>query len=1408
MLSTRSQQLMASSCLAALVCMSANGLARAQDAGSAAAAPLWGAHADIVGRTAHEHSAAGVEFFVPLLQDQDSLIFIDAGINGDFDSEVYGTFGVGYRQIINPGLILGGIIAVDVTRTDDENTFGAISLGAEAIGTGAEARINVQLPFSGASQLSDETVAISQPGTLTLLGSQLVEQAANRRITVDEVPLTGVEGEVGVNLPIGFDRFDDELKAFAGAYHYDGDGVDSFTGVSGRLEYSVRDVMGDSLPGAELILSAGLTHDEEYGTNFAGEARLRIPLGVPARADGNARALSPIEERMTQRVVRTTRIHTSERTRTQTGGFAPRVVTDPLTGLPLDAIVFADGAETVGTGTLADPTTLEDAVLRAGVNGTIVAEGGNGTIDTPGVTLANGQRLVGGGVVIPVRLADGTIASFQLGQTAPVIAGVPTANVITLAAGNRLQALTITGGLSGIAGTNVGALTLQQITIAGSAGAGFSIVNTAGTNTLAITGLSVSGTGGPGIAVNGLGGGTTTVTGFSGVGVASAGGGGVLFDGVTFDADPATAGFQRVEAGNLTIGDQANPAAVVGDGLRLNQVAGDLDFASLLIANSNGAGLFIRDRGGPGGDFSFGNDSGAITTVGGTAIDIDPVALAARFGSVSSTNANGQGSGGNEGLFLDNILARDAGSPALVIDSLLINGAAGDGLVATNNAGNLVFGTTTITNVGGTGIFLANNTGSVSFADTVIANPGLDGIDIAGINGSVSFGNVDITGLGTGTGLDLTDEAGFAATRVALAFRTLDIAGTGAAGSVGIDYSGTTNNFDVTTADSSSISGVAIGIDLRNAAATGLFQYGDGSATDADGRASLITADRPLEIAGLSATTGLYNLRDVAYVGDISNLTGITVFYVDADGGNDPGLADGSAEDPGTLAQAIASGADVIALVDNQLGGQDVIDAGSLIQGAPGSLTLAGGQRVVSFLAEDLVDVGGGSGVPINLLLTGIDANIVRNPNAGSGAPRLTTTEGGSNTLVLDSSNALLGTVIDNGAGAIAVFGSGISGLTLRDSQVTSISLNAAGGTGLIENVAIGQLALDGGTVALVGTNVAIGFGGAGAALSVGGGHSGNIAFDAASAITVSSGLGLRFDGSSGSYAFGGPTTLGGGANLSIVDLFGSLTFGDVTIASPAGNGIDIAGTNGAISFGDIAITGVAAGAVALDFNGAVLTGAFSASSLVATGAGGTPPAGSIGIDLRGVTGGQQISVGASADPAADTPSTLTNFATGVFVDAASNAVFTFGDGEDTVDQDSRITATVRIDAASAPTLGNYNFLDVDFQGASPGAGFVPATVYYFSETGTGTGATQLDPGSIGGAEASGADVLGPSVWIRSTLPTAAAAAASTSSPPSSCAASTRPAARSMSGSRVRLPSRSRQAVPRSPTSPATARRR
>ena len=939
MASTRSQRWLATTCLTAVMAIAAGSQALAQQRAPAPSDyPKWGAHADILGLTAQEHSSAGVEFFMPMLQSQDSMIFIDAALNGDFNDEVYGTFGVGYRKIISPDLILGGIVAVDTTR--DEKTFSAVSLGVEAIGTAAEARVNVQLPFTGARGLSDTTDVVGVPGTLTLLEHSLVQQSFKRRVTVDQVPLTGVEGEVGVNLPIGFDRFDDELKVFAGGYHYQGDGVGSYTGVSGRLEYKLHDVLGDRLAGADLTLSGGLTYDKRNDTNFAGEIRFTIPLGATASRREDEMPLSAIEKRMTRRVVRSTRIRTERRTRTSDAASTTSLTVDPVTGLRLNAIYFADGANTLGAGTLADPTTLDDAVAKANTHGIVVAEGARGAIATGGVRLGGGERLVGGGVSIPVRLADGSVTTFQLGFTAPVIVGVPTANVITLSQNNSLRSLSIQGGLSGIGGSNVGDLTLSSVSLSGSAGAGISVVNTSGSNTIAVSDISVAGAGGAGIAIGDTGGGTTTVTGFFNVAVASAGGGGVLFDGVAFDADPARLGFQRVQAGTLTIGDPAIPGDVNGDGLRLNQVSGDLAFNSLTIGTSAGTGLYIRDN--QVSTFALGNTGGAIVTAGGAAIDIDPVALAARFDVVSSTGANDQGSGGDAGILLADIVARDPGTVALQIGDVSISGAGGNGLTVSGNSADLAFGATMITNVGGVGIALAGNTGAVSFG----------------------------------------------------------------------------------------------------------------------------------------------------------------------------------------AASVTSSGGDSIALTGNA----------------------------------------------------------------------------------------------------------------------------------------------------------------------------------------------------------------------------GSVAFGTTAIAAPGVNAIDIEGTTGPVTFGDVVVTGLRANGVGLDLNGAELTGSVLLSSLDLTGADGTPPTGSIGIDLRGVRGGQAVHVGVSpaANPAIDTPSAIRNVAAGVYLNASSNAAFAFGDGENAVDQASRLLAATPVNAASAPTAGSYNFLDVDFLGASPGTGFSAAVPYFFTQNGAGSGTSPTDAGSVAGAEASSATVLIP----------------------------------------------------------------
>ena len=267
---------------------------------------------------------------------------------------------------------------------------------------------------------------------------------------------------------------------------------------------------------------------------------------------------------------------------------------------------------------------------------------------------------------------------------------------------------------------------------------------------------------------------------------------------------------------------------------------------------------------------------------------------------------------------------------------------------------------------------------------------------------------MDITGLGAGTGVSFAG----ATLNGDVTFATLNITGTGASESKGIDLTGQTSAKNVTISDSSAITAVGTGVDLTGADMTGTFRYGDGSNTDADGAASSIDAATPLAISGLNTADGTYNFLDVALTGNISNLSSdLSQYFVDV---VSDGIDDGSATHPGTLAGAQASGADVIVLVDTQSGtGQDTLT---------GTLTLSDNQQLVSFLDSDTILVGGGA--PANVLLFGITPGEVTNPNAGSGAPVFTST--GGTTLTLASGNRLEGVVIDN-TGGTAVGGTGIS---------------------------------------------------------------------------------------------------------------------------------------------------------------------------------------------------------------------------------------------------------------------------------------------------------------------------------------------------------------------------------------------
>ena len=96
---------------------------------------------------------------------------------------------------------------------------------------------------------------------------------------------------------------------------------------------------------------------------------------------------------------------------------ASRVAINAETGRAFGDFFFADGHNTLGLGTLGDPTTLDDAVAKAGADGFAVALGGSGDLTTPGVTVTQGETVVGGGGHVVARLSDGTTRNFGFGGT-------------------------------------------------------------------------------------------------------------------------------------------------------------------------------------------------------------------------------------------------------------------------------------------------------------------------------------------------------------------------------------------------------------------------------------------------------------------------------------------------------------------------------------------------------------------------------------------------------------------------------------------------------------------------------------------------------------------------------------------------------------------------------------------------------------------------------------------------------------------------------------------------------------------------------------------------------------------------------------------------------------------------------
>ncbi|WP_417772027.1 beta strand repeat-containing protein [Stappia sp.] len=673
----------------------------------------WGAWGEI-GAQAGSEASGFLEGFMPLGQDGSNLVFLDMRLDYGDNSRGSSSFGLGLRSVVGSNLIVGANSFIDVVHTDNGNYHLGATLGLEAFTSIFDLRLNAHIPLQGRA---DAGSFVGGSG-VSVVNNQIVENRvrSDRR----EALLYGLTAEIGAMFDSPF-ADDQSMRAYAGAYVYDRNGFRTETGARLGLEYQIHDVL--SLTGSRFTLGAELVYDRHDKLDAVATARLRIPLfggdGAPDAVSDRDSERHRLLSRMDESVRRDKGIRVGTFDKTTSVNGVP--VVNPATGTAYGRIYFASQGSS-GTGSAVDPTALATAVASAGAGGIIVAMGDDGTITTSGVTLQNGQTLIGGGQTIAVQLADGTTTSFLLAGTAGTIDGDPGVTTVTVTDGVTVRGLTIQGGSTVIGGNNVTGATLTDLSIQ-NATDGIRITNASGTT---LNNLSFSGITGTSIFLNNEAASLSGITingGTNGISIAN-------------------------NTGTTTLSD-ISVTGVSGDALSFANNTGVINVVDFTATNTGDDAVVISGAGTYG--FSGGttiSGLGAGTTSDG--IDLSGTTNATlTFGDVDIT-----GLGGGTGLNM-------AGADATVTMSSLdvtgtgVAGSRGVDISGTQNGRTIsIVNGGTISNVG-TGLVLGTSGAALAAPDAVFTWGGgdigglafaLDGVGVNAANGSYSFGSTGFTG--------------------------------------------------------------------------------------------------------------------------------------------------------------------------------------------------------------------------------------------------------------------------------------------------------------------------------------------------------------------------------------------------------------------------------------------------------------------------------------------------------------------------------------------------------------------------------------------------------------------------------------------------------------------------------------
>jgi len=393
----------------------------------AAAADRWGGWAELGGALGGvTESRAEAAVFLPILQSDKDLFFTD--VRGKlFDEQVSEVnAAIGYRHMHASGWNFGAWAGADHRDTSQDNVFWAASAGLEALSKNYDLRVNGYLAVTDAKGSPGLASAVIESGQVFLIGGQ-------------EVPLSGVDWEAGVRVPLeGIPTTTSRhgLRLYAGGFYFnDEDALEKVTGPKARAEWRIDDVLGE-VPGSKLTMEAEWRSDRVRGGHIEAGVRFRLPFAF--LSGSGARLIDkPVQwSRMIDGLERDTDIVTA---RSEREG-----VEDFLTGVDFDRVVDVNAA----TGVTAPATT-------AGGNTLLVADGASGAIDGPQALQAN-QTLLGGSGSIQVRgLRSGTVATLTAPGQRPTFTNNINTATLTMADRTHLAAANVTGTVVNFFNTGV-----------------------------------------------------------------------------------------------------------------------------------------------------------------------------------------------------------------------------------------------------------------------------------------------------------------------------------------------------------------------------------------------------------------------------------------------------------------------------------------------------------------------------------------------------------------------------------------------------------------------------------------------------------------------------------------------------------------------------------------------------------------------------------------------------------------------------------------------------------------------------------------------------------------------------------------------------------------------------------------